>query len=354
MTSGKTDGMTGIERIGTALQLKEADRVPCAPLTCAAARRVYGVSYDKWSLKADLQTRSALEAYKLIGFDGYLTLVDLSVEAADLGQEVIYPCENTAHPNYDNPVVKTVEDYHKIPVVDPTKSPRMSEEIKYAKNLVDEIGSTCGIMAFVYGPLGILSMLRGGEKLFFDCLKNKEDVKAAVQIICDTLEPYVRACARTGAPAVVLDTLFASQTIMSKKLWCECEGQYCTRLADAIRDEGAVVVVHNCGEGIYFDVQIESMHPVAITFAYVPDDCADMVEAKEKWGSKLCMVGYVNPAVYCYLCTPEEVKEECKKEIEQLGKGGGFILCTGCEFPPNGSLLNAIAMMEASELYGKY
>ena len=354
MTSGKSDGMTGIERIGTALQLKEADRVPCAPLTCGAARRVYGVSYDKWSKRADFQTRSAIEAYKLIGFDGYLTLVDLSVEAEDLGQEVIYPIENTAHPNYDNPLVKTIEDYHKIPVVDPTKSRRMSEEILHAKQLVETIGSECGIMAFVYGPLGILSMLRGGEKLFFDCIKHKEDVQAAVEIICDTLEPYVRACARTGAPAVVLDTLFSSQTIMSKKLWWECEGQYCTRLADAIRDEGAAVVVHNCGEGLYMDEQIRSMKPVAITFAYTADDCDSFEEVKEKWGSQVCLVGYINPAQYCYLGTPEDVKEECKKEIKELGKGGGFILCTGCEFPPNGNLRNAIAMMEASELYGRY
>ena len=55
-----------------------------------------------------------------------------------------------------------------------------------------------------------------------------------------------------------------------------------------------------------------------------------------------------------FLVTPDEVKEECKRQIEALAKGGGFILSTGCEFPPNGSLLNAIAMMEAAELYGRY
>jgi uroporphyrinogen decarboxylase len=48
------------------------------------------------------------------------------------------------------------------------------------------------------------------------------------------------------------------------------------------------------------------------------------------------------------------MKQECKKEIDELAEGGRFILATGCEFPPNGSLMNAIAMMEAAELYGKY
>ncbi len=40
--------------------------------------------------------------------------------------------------------------------------------------------------------------------------------------------------------------------------------------------------------------------------------------------------------------------------MDILKKDGGYILATGCEFPPNGSLLNAIAMVEAAELYGKY
>jgi uroporphyrinogen decarboxylase len=113
-------------------------------------------------------------------------------------------------------------------------------------------------------------------------------------------------------------------------------------------------MVHNCGNGIYFDVQMETMNPVAISFAYTPDDCQDMVEAKKKWGDKTCLCGYVNPATYMFLATPEVAKQECKRQIEELKQGGGFILATGCEFPPNGSLLNAIAMMEAAELYGKY
>lgn len=79
-----------------------------------------------------------------------------------------------------------------------------------------------------------------------------------------------------------------------------------------------------------------------------------MEEAKEKYGDKIAMIGYVDPAKYMFLGTPDEAKEECKRQIQELAKGGGYILSTGCEFPTNGSLLNAIAMMEAAELYGKY
>ncbi len=346
--------MTPLERVGTVLQGGIPDRVPAAPLVCGASRRVYGVTYEEWSQDGEIMAKSMLQAHDLIGFDGILGLVDLSVEAADFGQKMIFPIEDTAHPDYDDPFIKSPDDYAKIEQIDPTRSPRMKECLKYYDIVCDDRADTVPFMAFVYGPLGILSMMRGAENLFRDCYKHKEAVIKAQETITPVLIEYIKAIGKTGAHAVVLDTLFASQTIMAKQMWKDIEGPFTTQLANAIREAGMMVMVHNCGNGIYFDAQIEAMEPVAISFAYPADDTADMHELKAKYGKKTCLCGYVSPAQYAFLGTPDEMKEECRKQIEELGKDGGFILATGCEFPPNGSLMNAMAMMEAAELYGKY
>jgi len=346
--------MTPLERVGTVLQGGIPDRVPAAPLICGASRRVYGVTYEEWAQDGEIMAKSMIQAQELIGFDGILGLIDLSVEAADLGQKMVFPVEDTPHPDYDDPAIKTPDDYFKIPRVDPTKTPRMKEMLTYMDIICNEKAATVPIMGFVYGPLGILSMMRGAENVFRDCYKNKEAVIKAEEIITETLVDYIKAICKTGVHAVVLDTLFASQTIMRKEMWKEIEGPFTKILADTVRECGAMVMVHNCGNGIYFDVQIEMMEPVAISYAHPPDDCKDMSEAKEKWGKKTCLCGYADPATYAFLGTPEDMKMECKRQIEELGKDGGFILATGCEYPPNGSLMNAIAMMEAAELYGKY
>jgi uroporphyrinogen decarboxylase len=346
--------MNGLERIGTVLQGGIPDRVPAGPLVCGASRRVYGVTYEEWSQDGEIMAKSQIQAHDLIGYDGILGLVDLSVEAADLGQEMVFPIEDTAHPNYDNPSIKTPDDFYKIEPVDPTKSPRMKESLTYYDIICNEKAATTAIMGFVYAPLGILSMMRGAENLFRDCYKAKEAVIHAEEVINGVLVDYIKAIAKTGCHAVVLDTLFASQTIMRKEMWDEIEGPFTKVLADTIRDCGMMVIVHNCGNGLYFDVQIERMDPIAISCAYPPDDCADWLETKKKWGDKVTIIGYASPAQFAFLGTPEEMKQECKKEIEELAEGGNFILATGCEYPPNGSLMNAIAMMEAAELYGKY
>ena len=101
------DELTSLERVGLALQYKKPDRVPAAPLVFGASSRVLGYSYARWSQDPKIATASLLAAQELIGFDGFLTLVDLSVEAEDFGQEVIFPERSTALPNFDNPFIAT-------------------------------------------------------------------------------------------------------------------------------------------------------------------------------------------------------------------------------------------------------
>ena len=350
----KTGEMTGLERIVSALQHKEADRVPAGPLVCGAARRVLGVTYQDWAQDSDLAVESMVQAQKLIGMDGVLMLVDLSVEGADFGGPMVFPIEDTPHPVYKANLIQTLDDYKKIEYIDPRKGKRMSHMVRYTDGVMKAMGSETAVMTFVYGPLGILSMLRGAEKLFIDCMKNPQVVHDACEVINAVLLDQIDALCETGVHAVVLDTLFASGSIMSKDLWMKMEGPHARALAERVHKHGRAVVVHNCGNNVYFDIQIETMAPEAISFAYLPDDCKTAEELKEKWGDKTCLVGYVPPSPDMILHTPEQVKEKCKEQIKVLAPGGGYILSTGCEFPPNGSLLNAIAMMEAAEEYGRY
>lgn len=48
---------------------------------------------------------------------------------------------------------------------------------------------------------------------------------------------------------------------MSKEMWDELEGELVEDLAAAIREKNGMVMIHNCGERIYFDAQIKRMQP---------------------------------------------------------------------------------------------
>lgn len=345
--------MKPIERVTLALQHKEPDRVPVYPILSGVTRKLVGCGYKEWTTNAEVCAKSLIKATEEFDLDVICTLTDLSVEAADYGQKIIFPENEAAHPEHNNRLIKSIEDYSNIKKINPRETPRMSEHIKLCDILVREKGSEVPVVAFVFGPLGILSMLRGQQDLYMDLYDDPDAVKNALEIITDMLVEYCDALMETGVHAIMFDTLFASQSIMSKEMWVEYEGVYMEKIAKHIHDKGCMVMIHNCGNGVYFDVQIQSMKPEAISFLHVPDDCSSYEEVKEKYGSETMLIGCI-PPTWIATATPEEVEEESRKHIDIFKKNGGFILSTGCEYPANSSFENARAMVRMAKEYGKY
>ena len=345
--------MKPIERVGLTLQHKEADRVPVYPLLCGVSRKLVNASYPLWSTDMDVCAEAYEKVTDAYDLDVICTLIDLSVEAADFGQTLIYPENEAAHPDRNDYMIKDIASYRSIEPIRLQNAPRMSGHVKLCDRLVRSKGRDVPVVAFVFGPLGILSMMRGQSNMFMDLWDDPDAVKYGVAAITETLLEYVDALAATGVPAIMLDTLFASQSIMSKAMWREFEGMYVQKIGDRIRQHGCMVMVHNCGNGIYFDAQIEMMQPTAISFLHIPDDCTSYAEVKEKYGSKVTLIGHVPPP-WLLSATKEEVYEECRREIETFKTGGGYILATGCEYPANLSLDKAEIIVDAAKKYGKY
>lgn len=96
-------------------------------------------------------------------------------------------------------------------------------------------------------------MLRNQEDLYMDIYDDPDAVKEAVKEINETLKEYCIALAETGINAIMFDTLFASGSIMSKEMWDDMEGEAIEELSNVVREHNCMVMIHNCGEKIYFD-----------------------------------------------------------------------------------------------------
>lgn len=345
--------MKPIERVALTLQHKEADRVPVYPLLCGVSRKLVNASYPRWSTDMDVCAEAYEKVTEKFDLDVICTLIDLSVEAADFGQEIIYPENEAAHPNHNNYMLKNIADISSLQPISLKNATRMNGMVQLCDRLVKSKGKEVPVVAFVFGPLGVLSMMRGQSNLFMDIFDDPDAVKNGVAAVTETLLDYVDALAATGVNAIMLDTLFASQSIMSKAMWLEFEGQYVKRIAERIRKHGCQVMIHNCGNGIYFDAQIETMQPTAISYLHIPDDCQSHQEVKEKYGDKVTLIGHI-PPTWLLTATREELEEECRREIDTYKAGGGFILATGCEYPVNLGFEHAETIVRMAKEYGKY
>ena len=345
--------MNSMERVVMALNHQEPDRVPVYPLIAGVSRNLIGANCKDWSTNADLCVEGLLKAKEEFELDCIVTLIDLSLECTAWGQELVYPEHEAAHPNYSNQVIATEDDYGKIKYVDFHTCERMMMHIDVCKKLVEAAKGEYPVIAFVFGPLGILSMLRNQEEMYMDCIDIPEDVHDAAAEITKTLKEYCHEIMQIGVQGIMFDTLFSSGSIMGKDMWDELEGDLVEELSEAVRADGGLVMIHNCGNNIYFDAQINRMHPDAISFLYPPDDCADFAECKEKYGDVTTLIGCVEPTT-ATVGTQEQLDKECMANIDAMAKGGGFMLATGCELISPDAFPHAKRMVEIAKTYGVY
>jgi len=348
---GKISTLTSVERLFCSIFHKEPDRVPVTPILGASARQINGISFPELSLNGEKAAEVFYSGFDFVGGDFIQLLLDLSVEAADFGQPMIYPENSTPRPDYRSPLIKEVGDYKKVKPIRLSEAPRMQAFLKFCEIMVRKVGFKGIGGGFVFGPAGVLSMMRGAENFFKDCLLHPKEVIAAAETVTGVLIEYVEAQCDNGIPAVVIDTLYASASALPKKVWEEIEGPFVKQLSRAIKKRGCFVGIHNCGHKPYVDVQLKWIEPEVISIACIPDDCGSLRELKEKYGDRITIVGCI-PTQLLITGTPMEVMDECRRQIDVLAKGGGFVLAPGCEYPPNIPLTNAFAIVEAAKRYG--
>ena len=343
--------LSNIERVVTALRHREPDHIPCCPLVISASRRLVGASFPEFAQNPRIAADALLAGLEFAGGEIVVPMLDLSVEAADFGQKMIYPEDSTPHPDYSDPLIRDVEDYRKLKRIDLRDARRMVTIVELCRILVKEVGFRGAVSGFCFGPLGVLNMMRGAEHLFRDCMNHPREVMAALETITDVLIEYVEAQCDEGVLAVTLDTLFASWNGLSREMWERIEAPFVREIARAVRQKGCLVAVHNCGHGVYFDSQIRCMEPSIISFAHLPDDCHDRKELKNRYGDQVVLMGMVETPLLGY-GSPFDVMQECRRMIDDLADGGGFILAPGCEYPPNLPMDNALAIAMAARNYG--
>lgn len=328
--------MTGEERVMTALAGGRPDRVPVCPILGGATRQILGVTYRAWSTNAELCALALAKTVRRYRLDAAMFVIDLSVECAAWGQRLVYPREGTAHPDVRARALRTPEDYARIRPASWLRAERMDMAVEVCRRLRLHLGPDIPIFPMVSSPLGVLTMLRGQTDLLTEVYDQLPAITRAMEPITDTLEQYIHRLLGAGSDGILLDTLYASRSLISKELWSAVERPALTELAQAVHRRGGSLILHNCGRGSYLKEQLAAMHPQGISLQYSPEDCSNLLDCRLRYRT-VALMGCVDP-VLALLAAPEEWEDACRLQVRLLGRQGGYLLSTGCEYPPNAPL----------------
>lgn len=157
---------------------------------------------------------------------------------------------------------------------------------------------------------------------------------------------------KVGAIWITDDLAYHQGPIISPKMLRKFVFPWYEKFVAMVHEKGLPIILHSCGntEPLFEDIisaGFDALHPLEA-------NAVDIVEAKKKIGNRICLVGNIDLSYMLTRGTVEEIEEDVKKHIREIGPGGGYCLSSSNSITNYVPLENFIAMNRACLKYGKY
>jgi hypothetical protein len=218
--------------------------------------------------------------------------------------------------------------------------------------LRSESGTVSAIAGILKAPFDILAdKLRGYIGLTMDMFERPHKVLAA----CEALMPHLLHVARVSSDptGTVPVGFWMHRGCVPFVSPAQFQSHYWPTLKPIIQElwsQGRQTLFYAEGN---WDHHLDA-------FAELPDasivyhvDQGDIFKARQKLGHKFCLSGGI-PNVLLSFGTPDEVRERCRKVIQEVAADGGYIIDASAIMQNDTKAENLRAMTEAAREYGMY
>ncbi len=215
------------------------------------------------------------------------------------------------------------------------------------------LGYPMQMNAFAAAPFDVISdFVRGMRGAMLDMYRNPEELKHAIEIV----EPYqaqsaISTAQVTGNPIVFMPLHRGSAVFMSNEQFEEFYWPSLKKLIIDLVNAGLQPMPFYEGD---YTPRLDYLKelPKGKTIAWL--DRTDIFKAKEEIGDRICLKGNI-PAPLFVAGTSAQMEEYCKKLIDIVGEGGGFIIDGAVSGIPDQARPESVkAMTEATFKYGVY
>ena len=264
---------------------------------------------------------------------------------------------------FDHPLQgATLDDAKKFVWPDPTTMQDFDHIAEIARQLYEETDKAIVVRGFGAGILELYQWLFGYEDAFINLVANEPLVDYALDKILeitiahtDTVLPRVGQYCQiyyTGddwghqnGPALSPEMIDRFLVPRHKQ-----HHSIIKQLAPHIK-----IFFHTCGsvykvmDGL-IETGIDILNPVQVSAA----DMGDTARLKREFGDAISFWGGVDTQEIMPHGTPQQVKDEVRRRIDDLAPGGGYVLNAVHNIQDDVPAMNIMAMVEALDEYGWY
>lgn len=337
--------MNSKERVFTALNLKEPDRIPIFEweIDSKVINKIYkGYSLADFVEKFDLDGVYIDLDYHNKKLDEDTIVDEWGVTRKGLDEMNTYPVK---HP------IKSEKDFDNFTSPDPFADYRFNSLIELVKRFKDEKA----IIIHLNDVFSIPRDLRGMANFLMDYYLHPELAKRLIDLSLDYNIRTAEIAINLGVDIIMLGDDYASNTgpLMSPAHFKEFILPGLTKIVKKIKDKGGYVIKHTDGNitsiiDMIVDIGIDGIDPVD------PQAGMDIGEVKKRYGHKVCIKGNVNCGYTLSNGSDEEVVREVKKCISKVARGGGYILSSSNSIHSGVNPRNFLTMIETAKKFGKY
>ncbi len=198
-------------------------------------------------------------------------------------------------------------------------------------------------------PFDQFSMSRSLQPFSLDLMDRPETVQAAAKRLAKSFaQNHILFSKISGVPRMLIYVHRSSTDFVSPKIFAEIALPALKEICQALIEAGITPILHCDGN---WDKNLKHLRRLPAKKCIIQfDGPTDIFRAKQELGDIHCLFGDVN-AYDLAFGSPQKVDEYCHRLIEEVGKGGGFILAAGCEIPANAKPENVKAMIQAARKY---
>ena len=199
-------------------------------------------------------------------------------------------------------------------------------------------------------PFSLLCLMRSYEKFCLDMYRRRDIVKQTVdKFIPEIVRMSLSGVKASGVPRAQIGLHRESSSTFSLKIFEEIAFPMIKKLVAALSKENVITILHCDGD---WTPNLEYLTELPKGTCILDlDNSTDIFKAKEILGDRMCIAGNLHEPLFAF-STPQKVEEYCKKLIDIVGEGGGFVLKG--EPPRESKLENIMAMGNTAKNYGVY
>jgi len=256
------------------------------------------------------------------------------------------PADGFAFPTIDeidceHPLDWAPDSYKAFMVSKATFDYRTAEEIPghvfaTLDRLVGRVGKEFSIHGEVRAPFDHFLSLLGMNAGLMAMLDNPEKCHQLLETATQWSVALAKALVRHGADAVKLSNPYAGMGFISREMYEEFLIPTETRVAEAIKAEGAYVYTHTCGAiGDRLDLLVKSGTSGLECLDPPPLGNVELSEAVEALKERIFIKGNVDPVNTLFRGSRDKITADVTKILETAGhEMPGFILSSACSIAP--------------------